>query len=63
MVKEDQLGEKPFYRDKKWNKELRKEQKEGKKLNWYKKYKSVLFAPVTKGGQLAKDLKQRGRIE
>ena len=70
MVKDDQSGEKPFYRDKQWNKELRMEQKEGKKLNWYKnrstgssqskiEYKSVLFVPVTKGGQLAKELKQR----
>ena len=70
MVKDDQSGEKPFYRDKNWNRELRNKQKEGKKLNWYKstntgnsqskiEYKSVLFVPVTKGGQLAKELKQR----
>ena len=30
MVKDDQSGDKPFYRDKKWNRGLRKEQKKGK---------------------------------
>jgi hypothetical protein len=36
MVKENQAGTKPLYRDKNWNKEIRKEQKQGRKLNWYK---------------------------
>ena len=73
MVNDDQSGTKPLYRDKNWNKESRKEQKEGKHINWYKnggtektgsgtkslEYKSVLFVPVTKGGKLAKELKKR----
>ena len=73
MVKDDQVGTKPLYRDKNWNKEIRREQKEGKQRNWYKsdgngntgngsksvKYNSVLFVPVTKGGKLAKELKKR----
>ena len=75
MVKDDQSGTKPLYRDKHWNKENRREQKECKQRNWYKnsnngngnnvdgtksvKYSSVLFVPVTKGGKLAKELKKR----
>ena len=71
MVKDDQAGTKPLYRDKHWNKEMRMEQKQGRKLNWYKsggnsengsklvEYKSVLFVPVTKGGKLAKELRNR----
>ena len=71
MVKADQSGEKPLYRDKNWKKEIRKEQKERNHLNWYKhgkskldgktniEYKTVLFVPVTKGGLLAKELRQR----
>ena len=74
MVKADQNGEKPLYRDKTWKKEIRKEQKENNRLNWYKNgkngkkeldakksidYKTVLFVPVTKGGLLAKELKKR----
>ena len=71
MVKDDQLGVKPLYRDKKWNKELRKTQKHEKKLNWYKnggkgtvnkiemEYTTVLFVPITKGGILAKEVKKR----
>ena len=75
MVKDDQSGVKPLYRDKNWNKESRMEQKKDKQTNWYKnggtennlggtKYKSVLFVPVTKGGKLAKELKKtRGRTK
>ena len=67
MVKDDQTGTKPLYRDKHWNKELRKEQKKMKQIKWYNnhgtenslEYKSVLFVPVTKGGVLAKELKKR----
>ena len=72
MVKADQCGEKPLYRDKNWEKEKRKQQKESNRLNWYKnrknnpsscsnniEYKTVLFVPVTKGGLLAKELKKR----
>ena len=71
MVKADQSGEKPLYRDKNWKKDIRKEQKEYNHLNWYKncrsklrgvndiEYKTVLFVPVTKGGLLAKELKKR----
>ena len=67
MVKDDQAGTKPLYRDKNWNKDIRKEQKQSRKLNWYKgggnlkpvEYKSVLFVPVTNGGKLAKELRNR----
>ena len=60
-----------MYRAKNWNIELRKTQKQEKKLNWYKiggkynqkkneiDYKTVLFVPVTKGGCLMKELKKR----
>ena len=75
MVKADQTGEKPLYRDKKWQQDERKQEHEKRKLNWYKacqnghnkqtnkneivKYNTVLFVPVTKGGILAKELKIR----
>ena len=38
MVKDDQSGTKPLYRDKNWNKETKREQKERKQINWYKNY-------------------------
>ena len=72
MINADQTGEKPLFRDKNWNAEARKVEKERKKSNWYKnhgnkhtgngqkiEYKSVLFVPVTKGGILAKELRKR----
>ena len=65
MCKDDQSGIKPLYRDREWNKAERNQQKQSRKLNWYKgsdekiEYKSVLFVPVTKGGRLAKEMKTR----
>jgi hypothetical protein len=65
MCKDDQSGIKPLYRDREWNKEERNHQKQSRKVNWYKgseeniEYKSVLFVPVTKGGMLAKEMKNR----
>ena len=66
MLKEDKEGTKPLFRNKEWNKEERSKAKNNQKLNWYKgcgkneiEYKTVLFVPVTKGGKLVKELKQR----
>ena len=65
MFKDDQSGIKPLYRDREWNKGERNHQKQSRKVNWYKgseeniEYKSVLFVPVTKGGKLAKEMKNR----
>ena len=42
MVKADQSGEKPLYRDKNWEKEKRKQQKERNRLNWYKNSKNKI---------------------
>ena len=66
MLKEDKEGTKPLFRNKEWNKEERSKIKKEQKVNWYKgcgkkeiEYKTVLFVPVTKGGKLVKELKQR----
>ena len=68
MVKADEAGTKPLYRDKMWNKDKRKQEKQDKKLNWYKnggkglktvEYTTVMFVTVTKGGILAKELRKR----
>ena len=68
MIKADCTGERPLYRDKNWQKELRRHEKSQKRVNWYKnsgkgpnevKYTTVLFVPVTRGGLLAKELRQR----
>ena len=70
MVKADQSGKRPLYRDKNWQKEVRKDEKAYKRLNWYGNggndsngvvytYTTVLFVSVTKGGLLAKELRQR----
>ena len=66
MVKDDESGIKPLYRDKNWNKKARREQKRDKKLNWYKnggrdkiEYTTVISVPVTKGGKLVKELRNR----
>ena len=37
MLKADQNGEKPLFQDKHWNKKQRIEQKDKRRLNWYKK--------------------------
>ena len=66
IMKDDQDGIKPLFRDRTWNKEERNRNNRDKKLNWYNgsgkneiEYKTVLFVPVTKGGKLVKELKQR----
>ena len=64
IVEDDIKGIKPLYRARDWNEEERKNSKTNKKLNWYKtgkeiEYKTVLFVPVTKGGKLAKEMRQR----
>ena len=72
MIMDDKNGVKPLYRDKEWQKQERKQEKEKRKLNWYKngkekltnnkkEYKSVLFVPVTKGGVLARELQKKRR--
>ena len=66
MINDDKAGIKPLFRDREWNKEERSKAKKAQKVNWYKgcgkneiEYKTVLFVPVTKGGKLMKELKQR----
>ena len=47
MVEEDRKGNKPLFRDRKWQYEERLAEKQNKKRNWFRnensKYKSVLF--------------------
>ena len=64
IVKDDQEGVKPMFRNREWNKEERSRDKIDKRVNWYKnsgkneiEYKTVLFVPVTRGGKLVKELK------
>ena len=64
MIEEDKRGVKPLYRDRFWNSDKRKEAKQNKKRNWYKKdggsvLQIVLFVPPTPGGGLVKDLQRR----
>ena len=73
MIEDDKNGVKPLFRSRDWNKDERNQQKERKKLDWYKnggviedgtergkiEYKTVLFVPVTKGGGLGKELRKR----
>ena len=65
MVNDDKAGIKPLFRDREWKKEERSKNKKERKVNWYKagnkeiEYKSILFVPVTKGGKLVKEIKQR----
>jgi hypothetical protein len=62
MVDDDKASIKPLFRDREWKKEERSKNKKERKVNWYKtgekKYKSILFAPVTKGGKLVQEIKQ-----
>ena len=55
-----------MYRSREWEREGRNKKKQDTKGNWYKtnknpneEYTSVLFVPVTKGGVLAKELRNR----
>ena len=63
MVEEDRKGNKPLFRDRKWQYEERLAEKQNKKRNWFRnensKYKSVLFVPPTPGSQLARELQIR----
>ena len=66
MKSDEKHGIKPLYRSRDWNHEERNENKQKKKVGWYKntkntniEYKTVLFVPITKGGALAKEIKQR----
>ena len=62
MLKDDEQGIKPLFRNREWKKEEREALKKEKRLNWYKnekelkiKYKSVLFVPLPLGGCLQKN--------
>ena len=54
MLKDNETGVEPLFRNREWNKEQRVKLKQDRKLNWYKNskskidYQSVLFVPVTK---------------
>ena len=68
MLEEDRNGSKPLYRTREWNRENRMNNKENRKINWYKNdkneetertYTSILFVPPTPGSGLLKELKNR----
>ena len=54
LLKDNESGVTPLFRNREWNKEQRVKLKQDRKLNWYKNskskidYQSVLFVPVTK---------------
>ena len=50
----------PVYRPKNWKWEERRELKESRKKNWYKKggYRSVIFVPATEGSELTKRFRE-----
>jgi hypothetical protein len=56
MVKADQAGEKPLYRDKNWEKEKRNEQKESNRLNWYKTSRTK---PAGSGSNASNDIEYK----
>ena len=68
MLEADRSGKRPLYRSKNWQTDIRREKKSHKHLNWYKnggkylntpEYKTVLVVPVTKNGQLVKEVRQQ----
>ena len=68
MLEEDRNGTKPLYRNREWNRENRINDKENKRINWYKNckdketektYTSILFVPPTPGSGLLKEIKNR----
>lgn len=66
MLEDDMDGIKPLYRNREWNRDERIKKKAENKLNWYKNpknseinYTSVLLVPVTKNGELVKEVKKR----
>ena len=64
MLEDNEIGKKPLYRSRNWNREERAISKEHKKQNWWKNnpksnFKSVLFVPPTPGGVLAKEMQKR----
>ena len=54
-------GERPFYRQRNFKKQERRQEKENKKVNWFKqknnKFTTVYFVPPTPGSKLLKMLK------
>ena len=57
----DENGEIPLYRPKGWKSDERRNLKEEKKKNWYKKggYESVIFIPATPNSELMKIMKKK----
>ena len=58
MVEMDKTGEKPLYRERSWNEETRRKEKERKKTGWFrgrggKTCDFPIFCPITPGGRLA----------
>ena len=62
MLKRDQEGETPLYREKNWNRLERLKEKEKKKISWYKSGKNeaeaVFFVRATPEGKLAEECKK-----
>ena len=61
LKKMEKDGERPFYRNRRYDMIERKKEKEKKRSNWFKskdnKYSSVFFVPPTPGSNLLKMLK------
>ena len=58
MLELDRTGEKPLYRERGWNEENRRKEKESKKSGWFRgKGGNVcdfpIFCPISPGGRLA----------
>ena len=58
MVEMDKTGEKPLFRERCWNEEARRKDKERKKTGWFRGREGKacdfpIFCPITPGGRLA----------
>ena len=66
ILEKAESGERPLHRDRNYQKDERKEEKEKKKLNWYKgkdgkSFDSVMMVPATPNGTLKRIIEEKAK--
>ena len=66
ILKKAESGERPLHRNREFNKEQRRQEKEDKKLNWFKgkngnSFESVMMIPATPGSELKNIIENKAK--
>ena len=67
ILEKDRTGERPLHRNREFNRDQRRKDKEDKKLNWYKgksgnAFDSVMMVAATPNSELKKIIEEKARI-